>query len=174
MRELFTAALLATAVVQGAAASAQMAEQADKQNEVQDAGEQTPADTTPDDGKDDDSSKFFWFHKAGVSPATARTDIEYCALQVSAVNGRVQQNAGASFGLIGALVGGIINGVTQSVEARRMRDVGMRRCMALYGYDRYALPEAEWNTLRRGEGAIERLVAFTAAPEAPKGEKLPS
>lgn len=115
--------------------------------------------------KEDDSSKFFWFNKAGADPAMIRTDIEYCAVQTSAMAGRVQQNAGASAGLIGALVGGIINGITQGVEARRMRDAGMRKCMGLYGYDRYFVAENQWNMMMRGEGALDRMVAFTAGPK---------
>lgn len=115
--------------------------------------------------KEDDPSKFFWFNRAGADPAMVRTDIEYCAVQTSAMAGRVQQNAGASAGLIGALVGGIINGITQGVEARRMRDAGMRKCMGLYGYDRYFVAEEQWNTMMRGEGALDRMVAFTAGPK---------
>jgi len=121
----------------------------------------------------DDSSKFFWFHRANADPATARTDIEYCSLQVSAISGRVQPNAGASFGLIGALVGGIINGMTAAVEARRMRDVGMRKCMGAYGYDRYAMAEVDWNALMRAPDVLDRMVAFTTAA-TPVGTKVPA
>lgn len=123
-------------------------------------------------GRDEgDPSKFFWFNKSGADPATARTDIEYCVIQTSAMAGRVQQNPGASMGLIGALVGGIMNGITQGVESRRMRDAGLRKCMVLYGYQRYRVPEPAWNEMMRADDSVERLVAFTTGPQ-PATERL--
>jgi hypothetical protein len=121
--------------------------------------------------RDDDPSKFFWFNKAGADPTVVRTDIEYCIAQTSGMAGRVQQNAGAGAGLIGALVGGIINGITQGVETRRMRDAGLRKCMSLYGYARYRVAEPAWNELMRGDGALDRLVAFATGP-VPATERL--
>ena len=131
-----------------------------------------PANAAADVDKED-ASKFFWFHKDGADPGVARADIQYCLIQTSAMAGRVQQNPAAYMGLIGALVGGIINGITQSVEARRMRDAGMRKCMKLYGYVRYRVPEAQWNPMMRGENALDRLVAYATGP-TPQTERLDS
>ena len=40
----------------------------------------------------------------------------------------------------------------EGVETRRMRDAGMRKCMGLYGYDRYRVAEPEWNAMMRARG----------------------
>lgn len=134
------------------------------------AAQQAPAAAEKRDEKEDDPSKFFWFHKAGVAPADARTDIQYCLAQTSTIRAKQTPSSGQG-GLIGALVEGIMKGVIGNVEERRMRDAGMRKCMGLYGYSRYQVPEPEWNAMMRGEDAVERLTVF-ASGTAPSSERL--
>jgi hypothetical protein len=117
---------------------------------------------TPNE-KEDDPSKFFWFHKTGIDAATAKTDIQYCFIQTSSIRAAQKPSSGAG-GLIGALVEGIIKGIAENVESRRMRDSGMRKCMGLYDYVRYAVPETDWNAMMRAPDAVDRLTAYATGP----------
>jgi hypothetical protein len=127
-----------------------------------------PADKRP--AKEDDPSKFFWFHKDGADPVIAENDIRYCFIQTSTIWARQNPSSGQG-GLIGALVEGIIKGITEGVEARRMRDAGMRKCMGLYGFTRYKVPEPQWNEMMRAPDSVKRLTAF-ATGAAPTTERL--
>ncbi len=118
--------------------------------------------------KEDDPSKFFWFYKADTDVAVAKTDIQYCFIQTSTIRAAQKPSSGAG-GLIGALVEGIIKGIAASVESRRMRDSGMRKCMGLYAYERYAVPEVEWNAMMRATDAIDWLAAFSSGPRPTYG-----
>ncbi len=122
--------------------------------------------------KEDDPSKFFWFYKADTDVVAAKTDIQYCFIQTSTIRAAQKPSSGAG-GLIGALVSGIINGITENVESRRMRDSGMRKCMGLYAYERYAMPEVEWNSMMRATDAIDRLAAFASGPRPSYGRLNP-
>jgi hypothetical protein len=126
----------------------------------------------PASKKEDDPSKFFWFYKADTSVATAKTDIQYCFIQTSTIRAAQKPSSGAG-GLIGALVEGIIKGIAEGVESRRMRDSGMRKCMGLYAYERYAVPEVEWNAMMRATDAIDRLSAFSSGPRPAYGRLNP-
>jgi hypothetical protein len=118
----------------------------------------------------DDPSKFFWFHKAEADLAAVKTDIQYCFIQTSTIRAAQKPSTGQG-GLIGALVEGIIRGISENVESRRMRDSGMRKCMGLYTYERYAVPEIDWNAMMRAPDAIDRLAAFSSGP-TPTSAKL--
>jgi hypothetical protein len=122
--------------------------------------------------KEDDPSKFFWFYKADTDLAVAKTDIQYCFIQTSTIRAAQKPSSGAG-GLIGALVEGIIKGIAENVESRRMRDSGMRKCMGLYAYERYAVPEVEWNAMMRATDAIDRLSAFSSGPRPAYGRLNP-
>lgn len=119
---------------------------------------------------EDDPSKFFWFNKSDTPVDVARTDISYCLAQVSSVRA-MQRPDSYSGGLIGALVSGIINGITEGVESRRMRDAGMRKCMGLYGYARFHVPEPQWNEMMRASDALDRLAVYATGP-VPVTERL--
>ena len=121
--------------------------------------------------RDDDPSKFFWFHRAGAGAEIVRADIEYCLAQTSTIQARRNQSTGQG-GLIGALVEGVIYSIMEGVETRRMRDAGMRKCMGLYGYDRYRVAEPEWNAMMRAPDAVDRLVGYASGP-TPTTERLP-
>ena len=119
---------------------------------------------------EDDPSKFFWFHKADTPIAVAKADIGYCLAQTGNIWPAQKPNYGQG-GLIGALVTGILNGITEGVEARRMRDAGMRKCMGLFGYQRYRVAEPEWNAMMRAADAVDRLSLWASGP-APTTQKL--
>jgi hypothetical protein len=121
--------------------------------------------------EEDDPSKFFWFHKAGIDPATAKTDIEYCLAQTSTLQAKRNPSSGQG-GLFGALFEGIIHSIIENVETRRMRDAGMRKCMGLYGYDRFHVAEPQWNRMMRAEDSVDQLTAYASGP-TPSTERLP-
>ncbi len=135
------------------AAPADKIETADKRNE-----------------KIDDPSKFFWFHKANADAAVAENDIRYCFIQTSTIWAKQNPSSGQG-GLFGALIEGLIKGITEGVEARRMRDAGMRKCMGLYGFTRYKVPEPRWNSMMRATDSVKELTAF-ATGTAPTTERL--
>lgn len=122
--------------------------------------------------KEDDPSKFFWFYKAETDVKLAKTDIQYCFIQTSTIRAAQKPSSGAG-GLIGALVEGIIKGIAENVESRRMRDSGMRKCMGLYAYERYAVPEVDWNAMMRATDSIDRLAAFSSGPRPAYGRLNP-
>ena len=118
----------------------------------------------------DDPSKFFWFHKEGIDSATAKTDIEYCLAQTGTIRAKRNPSSGQG-GLIGALVEGIVHSIIENVESRRMRDAGMRKCMGLYGYSRFHVPEPQWNGMMRATDAVDQLTAYASGP-VPSTERL--
>jgi|CXWL01.1.fsa_nt_gi hypothetical protein len=122
------------------------------------------------DAEDDDPSKFFWFHKPGLDASVVRSDISYCLLQSLPIEPVRRQSSGGG-GLLGALVEGVINGVSMGVERRRLRDAGMRKCMGLYGYARYRMAEPDWNAMMRAPDVLDRMVAFASGGQ-PETERV--
>lgn len=122
-----------------------------------------------------DRSKFFMFYAAGIAPDVARADLSYC-LALSGRTGappRTGYDPTTSMGLIGALVGAAVHSVQDSALQRRGRDASMRNCMRLHGYDRYAMAEADWNTMMQGPGATDRMLAYMTGSQ-PQTERLPA
>lgn len=127
----------------------------------------------------DDPAKFFLFHTSEMPKDVVRADLFYCidrAQNIIAARDR--------FGSGGGLIGALINSRMASIDRFRMRNASMRKCMGLMGYDRYAMPQAEWKVLvkdgdivvdnknRIDPEVVERMVDFATGP-APKTEKLP-
>jgi hypothetical protein len=163
MRIAAQALVALTALALTAPAAAQDAEPKNK------AGKVAAADKRNE--KEDDPSKFFWFHKTGIDADTAKADIEYCLAQTSTIQAKQNPSSGQG-GLIGALVEGIIHSIVENVERRRMHDAGMRKCMGLYGYQRFHVPEPKWNAMMRAPDAVDQLTIF-ASGSAPTTERLP-
>ena len=134
---------------------------------------------TPAEPAGEDPSKFFLFHAAGVSIAQARADLSYCIDQAAPVLS-MRDRMGSSGGLLGAL----INARMGSIDRFRMRNAVMRKCMGMLGYDRYQVPQAEWDVIvdkgdivfdnkdQVNSSTTRRLAEFAAGP-VPAGEKLP-
>lgn len=122
-----------------------------------------------------DPSRTFWFHRPGIDAATARTDIEYCLLQSSAIYAlrRPRQNP-VAFTAVEAAVSGVSNRLARYAEGEEVgprRDAALRKCMGLYGYDPYYVPELEWIEMMGAPDAVERLTAFATGP-VPSTRKL--
>ena len=129
---------------------------------------------TPDPGK------FFLFHaSAGASADQVRADLLFCIGQARPIlSMRDRYPSG------GGLLGGLINGRMADIDRFRMRNAAMRKCMGMFGYDRYLVPEDQWKAIvKKGDivlgdnqkvdpEVVESMVAFATGP-VPAGEKLP-
>ena len=131
----------------------------------------SPVVATAKDKDDDDSTKFFMFYGEGQPAEAVRNDLNYC-IALAGRAGPAPRGTRYAVVMGGGLLGGIMDAIAMSVEQRRRRDSSMRTCMALHGYSRYALAEAQWNTMMRGDGAVDRMVTFMTGP-VPTTEKLP-
>lgn len=118
----------------------------------------------------DDTSKFFMFYGDGVSADIVRADLTYC-MALSGRAGPAPRGTRYSTVMGGGLLAGIMDAIAMSVEQRRRRDSSMRNCMAMHGYTRYYVPEEDWNRIVRGDGAIDRMVAYMTGP-VPSTRKL--
>lgn len=127
--------------------------------------------------KQDDPAKFFLFHKDGVAEDVARGDILYCVGQsVSVMSSRAKTQTGG-------LLAFIINDRLGDIDTLRMRNAAMRKCMGLHGYQRYAIPEVEWNVFvdhgdivvandgKASAQVIDRMAAYASGPK-PEAEVL--
>lgn len=123
------------------------------------------------DKDDDDTTKFFMFYGDGQPADVIRNDLTYC-MALAGRAGPAPRGTRYAVAMGGGLLAGIADAIAMSVEQRRRRDSSMRNCMALHGYSRYALPEAQWNTVMRGDNAVDRMIAFMTGP-VPTTEKLP-
>ena len=113
--------------------------------------------------QEDDTSKFFMFHGEGRPEAQIRADLAYC-MALAGRTGPAPQGTRSSVAMGGGLLAGIMDAIAMSVEQRRRRDSSMRTCMGLHGYSRYAVAEAQWNPMVRGDGAFDRMVAVMTGP----------
>jgi hypothetical protein len=132
----------------------------------------SPAIAGPGDKDDgDDSSKFFMFYGEGQTAEVVRADLTYC-MALAGRAGPAPKGTRYSVAMGGGLLGGIMDAIAMGVEQRRRRDSSMRTCMGAHGYSRYYVPESEWNPMVRGEGAVDRMVAYMTGP-VPVTKKLP-
>jgi hypothetical protein len=133
------------------------------------------AATTPEV---DDPAKFFLFYMDGVSTNVARADLVYCVGQAKGILSLRDRTGGG-----GGLLVELINARSAEIDRFRMRNAAMRKCMGLYGYARYKVPQTEWKTLVKegdivldNKGAvdpevIDRMAAFASGAK-PSGERL--
>lgn len=118
-----------------------------------------------------DTSKFFMFYGDGLPPETIRADLAYC-MELAGRTGPAPQGTRYSTAMGGGLLAGIADAIAESVEQRRRRDSSMRTCMGLHGYSRYAMAEADWNAMVKGDQPFERIVQFMTGP-VPTTKRLP-
>jgi hypothetical protein len=142
------------------------------------SGQATP---TPED-----LNRYFLFNLQGVSFESAKADYLYCSEQIRGiltyddiVFRDYHSNQITQTGLLGALLVELIS----NGERRRVHNSAMRRCMALFGYHRYRVPEAEWRALVSGgdivragaeaadSAVVDRLAQFASGP-VPNGPEL--
>lgn len=144
----------------------------------------TVPDVTPssDPKVHHDGYKFYYFHNPAVSFAEAYRDVAECRAHLvtagaAAVPGfipwdqahRRKTYQGAPFvpyspSLVGTMVGGVVTAGLAAIILPKMergaRSNKMRRCMGTRGYVRYAIPEAAFDTLNKGDEA--QLIAMQA------------
>lgn len=124
--------------------------------------------------------KYFYFHKAGVGFTEAHADLADCYRFLEAGPnsplptfvpwhdrpGRREPTYNPQFGLVGAIIGGMIEGTI----VRRNRQSKMRRCMEPRGYQRYAVAEDVWRQLVEGDPrrsiAMQAKIAAGPTPDA--------
>jgi len=126
-------------------------------------------------------TEYFYFHKQGITAATALADIRECATysqhlapfapiskfvpygrDAGKVDSPIMANAFAMWGLVGvAIVGFIVS--DQQDSMKRGND---RRCMQYKGYKRYGLSSDLWSKVSKGkpEEAEQRWAAIAAGP----------
>jgi hypothetical protein len=134
----------------------------------------------------EDINRYYLFHLQGVSLESAKADYLYCSEQIrdiltydDIVFRDYHSNQITQTGLLGALLVELIS----SGERRRVHNSAMRRCMALFGYHRYRVSEAEWRDLVSGgdivragaeaadSAVVDRLARFASGP-VPNGPEL--
>jgi len=135
-----------------------------------------------------DDEKYFYFHREAVSFEKARSEIEECAaysadMALNAADPNYIQFGGdpehlegtfisrayRSRGLVGRIIGGVVNDAVLSGVARE----NTRACMAFKGYSRYGITTVLWNALNTGTPAevVTRLAVIASGPK-PQTEVL--
>ncbi|MEM1052582.1 MAG: hypothetical protein AAGI28_10850 [Pseudomonadota bacterium] len=132
----------------------------------------SPALAEDDLGKND--YKWFFFHKEGVTEEVFTADYEFCSIYGS----RVQPPRGPNVytpGAIEAGVAGLFGGIQRSNQRRNMFRAVMRKCMAMKGYARYGLTEAEMDSLWNGgwDEAKTRVAVRAATPISTERRAVP-
>lgn len=136
----------------------------------------------------EDPNRYFLFNLQGVSFESAKADYLYCSEQIQdiityddLIYRDYHSNRIETPGLLHALLVELI----ASGERRRVHNAAMRRCMALFGYHRYRVSEAEWRALvsggdivrsgaQTGDSAVlDRLARFASGPVPPGPELDP-
>jgi hypothetical protein len=138
-------------------------------------------DVTPsaDPRVQEEGYKFYYFHNTGVSFAEAHQGFTECRAHLAAGGGtvipgfvpwdeahrrRVLQRPPMFPGLFSEAMAAII---LPKME-RGVRSNKMRRCMGTRGYARYAIPEAIWDAINKGDEqaqiAVQAKLATGAKP----------
>ena len=134
----------------------------------------------------DGESKYFAFHKAGVSVDQAHADIGECLTYAAPTQAYVGP---PKFVLLGeapgprprivapALISGIVGdlimmAVTSGIENKMSRG-NMRRCMGYKGYQRFAISEEAWKAMQKGKNdEVAGRLALMAARGMPAVRSL--
>lgn len=96
---------------------------------------------------DFDARRHFFFYMPNSERSVVLADLSSCAEQAKeAISFDTKINTGSS-----GIIQGVIQGIMRGKDSRDMHSAIMRRCMAFYGYERYAMSEVEWKALV-GEG----------------------
>ena len=121
--------------------------------------------------KEDDPRKFFQFHMEGITASEAKADYSYCS-DLSSVVLSNNDTIGYAQATGGGLIGGLIEGIQKAVEQNRMERASLRKCMAMFGYDRYLQAEPDYNLAHQGEEWQATVASGIAGPR-PTTERLP-
>jgi hypothetical protein len=132
-------------------------------------------------------NRYYLFNLQGVSFESAKADYLYCAGQIRDIityddlisrdyhSNRIETPGGP--------LGAVLEALIASGQRRIVHNAAMRRCMAILGYHRYRVGEAEWRALvsggditrtgadAAGSDVVDRLARFASGP-VPAGPEL--
>ena len=131
----------------------------------------------------EDFDKYFYFHREDTDFETALRDIRECDAQArglwQASGSNEQTNDHNPYGLIGSAAQALIFGPAQERLSRRAI---LRRCMFRFGYLRFGIAKAQWETFNfqritshLGEREIQTMLAqqaLVASENKPAGQEL--
>jgi len=136
----------------------------------------------------DGDSKYFAFHKAGVSIEQAQADLKECAMYAASArpfepppdlvllgeNPTARRQIVAP-PIIGGLLGNIAIGAILGGFAQKMARGDLRRCMNYKGYRRFALNKGTWEALNQGkdEDVTARLTSLASGVSPEVGALRP-
>lgn len=130
-----------------------------------------------------DYSKYFYFHKEGVSLTAAQADFDECTTYGANVT-NIEPGAqvmyvpytsalsplanGLAGGIGGALGGLLADALFKGPQRRAMRRTVMRKCMGFKGYQRYGLDKEAWEKLADGDDRAAISARFAALAAGPR------
>ena len=143
---------------------------------------------TPSSAIEGDYDKYYYFHRADTSFATALADLRECDAFARGLPMRpgysgpyipvTSPYAGTAGGLIGGAIVGGVGLAILSADRRSARRANMRRCMHYKRYQRFGLEKSRWQAFNFEEGLsrvkeVERMLAQQAkvASTAATGQK---
>jgi hypothetical protein len=121
---------------------------------------------------DENADKFFFFNNPAISREQALADWDECRDLAGVVrappSGYIYTpNVGGAAGLAGAAAAGLMQGLMEGAQRRRMIDAAVRKCMNVKGYTRHSMTKEEAKALYAGgwpqirERLADRAVANT-------------
>lgn len=147
------------------------------------------AQTTAVPAEKPDYSKYFYFHKEGVSSVAAQADFDECTTYGANVTniepgtqtmyvpytGALSPLAAGLAGGIGAALGSLLaDALFKGPQRKAMRRTVMRKCMGFKGYQRYGMNKQAWEKLADGDdqAAVSARFATLASGPKPSAEAL--
>ncbi|QHL90423.1 hypothetical protein GVO57_05695 [Sphingomonas changnyeongensis] len=120
---------------------------------------------------DNEPADYFYFSKAGIAAEQAGADWDECRDLVGTIRGPVPDpvyyyNPGGAAGMAAAAAVGFVQGFIRAGQRRHMINAGIRKCMQVKGYARYAMTKDEAKLVYDGkwEDIRARLVEKAVAP----------
>ncbi len=114
---------------------------------------------------------YFYFSKAGIAAEQAGADWDECRDLVATIRGPVPDQVyyytpGGTAGVVANAAVGLIQGFIRAGQRRHMINAGIRKCMQVKGYARYAMTKDEADAVYDGkwDDIRARLVEKAVAP----------
>lgn len=99
---------------------------------------------------------YFFFSQPGLTREQVRLDFEECRDLAGVVQPPSKENYVYTPGLVAAGVNGFLEGLERGEKRRYMADAAWRKCMAIKGYQRYAMAKDEAKALYDGGWSEQR------------------
>lgn len=93
---------------------------------------------------------FFFFAQSGITRDQVLADFDECRDLAGVVQPPSRENYVYTPGVIAAGVNGFLDGLDRGEKRRLMADAAWRKCMAIKGYQRYAMARDEAKALYAG------------------------